>query len=110
MPHEHAEHAHDAPGSTATAVRPEAAPPRVDRLPPWNVLLHNDDVNDMPYVVSAIVELTTLNHRLAIARMFEAHLRHVALLVATHREHAELLQEQFRSKGLTVSIEPADAG
>ena len=39
-------------GGTATATR--TAPPRVDRLPPWQVLLHNDDVNDMIYVVGRV--------------------------------------------------------
>lgn len=28
------------------------------------------------------------------------------MLMATHREYAELLQEQFASKGLIVTIEP----
>ena len=38
--------------------------------------------------------------------MLEAHETGVTLLVETHREHAELLQEQFQSKQLTVTIEP----
>ena len=37
-------------GGTVTVVKPKAARPRPRRLPPWNVLLHNDDVNDMVYV------------------------------------------------------------
>jgi ATP-dependent Clp protease adapter protein ClpS len=40
--------------------------------------------------------------------MLEAHKRGLALLVSTHREHAELLQEQFTSKKLTVTIEPGE--
>ena len=32
----------------------------------------------------------------------------VALLLTTHKERAELYQEQFQSKGLTVTIEPAE--
>ncbi|MHC5003122.1 MAG: ATP-dependent Clp protease adaptor ClpS, partial [Planctomycetota bacterium] len=94
-------------GSTATATATRPAPPRVDRLPPWNVLLHNDDVNDMVYVVDTIVELTTLDRQEAIARMLEAHVRDLTLLLSTHREHAELLEERFSSKRLTVTIEPA---
>jgi len=82
--------------------------PRTRRLPPWRVLLHNDDVNDMPYVVEAIVTLTTLNHHAAVECMLEAHKRGLALLLTTHREHAELISEQFRSKRLTVTIEPAN--
>jgi ATP-dependent Clp protease adaptor protein ClpS len=91
-------------GGLAVATRP--APPKLDRLPPWNVLLHNDDVNEMLFVVSTIVELTTLNRHAALVRMLEAHENGCALLLTTHREHAELLQEQFASKGLTVTAEP----
>ena len=34
-------------GGQATAVKTRPAHPKVDRLPPWDVLLHNDDLNDM---------------------------------------------------------------
>jgi ATP-dependent Clp protease adaptor protein ClpS len=94
-------------GGTTTAVKPAAARPRTRRLPPWNVLLHNDDVNDMGYVAAAITELTSLNRHDAVLRMLEAHEKGIALLLATHREHAELLCEQFASKHLTVTAEPA---
>ena len=97
-------------GTTATAQRTRSARPRPHpkRLPPWRVLLHNDNVNDMPYVVDAIIALTTLNRHDALMRMMEAHQRGISLLLVTHREHAELLSEQFRSKRLKVTIEPAD--
>jgi ATP-dependent Clp protease adaptor protein ClpS len=86
--------------------RPRRAPPRVDRLPPWRVLLHNDDVNDIGYVVETIIELMRFNPRIALMQTLTAHQRGLALLVTTHREHAELLQDQFKSKSLTVTIEP----
>lgn len=92
--------------ATATKVRPRPARPRVDRMPPWNVLLHNDHVHEMGYVVETIIELALLDPQTALVRMLEAHRSGVALLVTTHREHAELLVEQFTSKGLTVTIEP----
>jgi ATP-dependent Clp protease adaptor protein ClpS len=91
-------------GGTAVQTRP--ARPRTRRLPPWKVLLHNDDVNHMEDVIDAIVELTTLRRQEAILRMLEAHTKGLTLLLTTHREHAELLQEQFTSKRLTVTIEP----
>jgi ATP-dependent Clp protease adaptor protein ClpS len=91
-------------GGTATVTRP--APPRVDRMPLWKVLLHNDEKNDMGYVVETILELTTIGPQIALVKMLEAHKTGVALLVTTHREYAELLQEQFTSKRLTVTIEP----
>ncbi len=93
---------------SATAVRPSKKPdrPKPKQLPPWKVLLHNDPVNDMVYVIDTIVELTTLNRHAAVTRMLEAHNKGLALLLVTHREHAELLSEQFASKRLTVTIEP----
>lgn len=93
-------------GRTAVATRPRPAPPKPRMLPPWRVLLHNDDVNDMLYVADTIIELTTLGRQQAVLRMLEAHERGISLLLTTHREHAELLQEQFQAKRLTVTIEP----
>jgi ATP-dependent Clp protease adapter protein ClpS len=95
-------------GGAATVERPEGTRPRSRQLPPWKVLLHNDDVNDMLYVVDTIIELTTLKRQEAVLRMLEAHKRGLALLISTHREHAELLEEQFTSKKLTVTIEPGE--
>jgi ATP-dependent Clp protease adapter protein ClpS len=40
-------------------------------------------------------------------RTIEAHDAGVALLLVTHRERAELIQEQFQTRGLTVTIEPS---
>ena len=89
-----------------SAIETEPARPKPRQLPPWKVLLHNDDVNDMLYVVDTIIELTTLNRHDAVLRMLEAHKMGLALLLTTHREHAELLRDQFDSKRLTVTIEP----
>ena len=105
-PQEHDDDPRPEPGGTTTAVKPKATRPRARRLPPWNVLLHNDDVNDMIYVADTITELTSLNRHDAVIRMREAHNRGLALLLTTHREHAELLCEQFASKHLTVTAEP----
>lgn len=89
---------------TATFTRPRPTGRR--RLPPWKVLLHNDDLNDMVDVVMAIQEFTKVTREEAIVRMLEAHSAGVALLLSTHREHAELIAEQFQTKRLTVTIEP----
>ena len=97
---------HTEQGGQATILKTRPAAPKVGRLPPWKVLLHNDDVNDMDFVIDTIVELTTLNRHAATVRTLEAHKTGVALLLMTHREHAELLSEQFTSKKLTVTIEP----
>ena len=101
---EHMEAA-DNPG-VGLATKPRRASPRPRMLPPWRVLLHNDDVNDMLYVANAIIELTTLDRQAAVLRMLEAHQNGLSQLLTTHREHAKLLQEQFQSKRVTVTIEP----
>ena len=99
-------------GSTATVAPKSKAKPTPKKNPPgllplWKVLLHNDDKNDILYVVDTIVELTPLNKQDAEERTVEAHDSGISLLLTTHKERAELYQEQFTSKGLTVTIEPA---
>jgi ATP-dependent Clp protease adaptor protein ClpS len=99
-------------GSTATKPKrarkasPKRRPPQA--LPPWKVLLHNDDKNEFPYVITTITQLTSLNEQDAELRAVEADKTGVALLLTTHKERAELYQEQFTSKGLVVTIEPAE--
>jgi ATP-dependent Clp protease adaptor protein ClpS len=102
-------------GGTATATAkpkrspsksPKKSPPR--HLPPWKVLLHNDDKNEQLFVVKTIMELTPLGEEDAVQRMIEAHKSGVALLLTTHKERAELYKDQFTSKGLTVTIEAAE--
>ena len=85
---------------------PKHKPPGM--MPMWKVLLHNDDKNDMPHVISTIMELTTLKEQDAKLRTIEAHETGVALLLTTHKERAELYKDQFESKGLVVTIEPAE--
>ena len=92
---------------SAVAVLPEAPVARPKRLPGWAVLLHNDDVNEIEFVVRSVVEIARLAVGDAVDRTMEAHDSGVAMLVVTHREKAELLQEQLVSRGLTVTIEPA---
>ena len=90
-----------------TRPAPTPSKPKLDELPPFKVLLHNDDVNDMVWVVQTIVELTTIKPKRAVEIMLEADQSGVSLMLVTHKERAELYVEQFKSKNLSVSIEPA---
>ena len=76
-------------------------------LPAFIVVLHDDEHVEMTYVVRSIVELTPLSAPLARDVMLSAHEHGSAGLLVTHLERAELYQEQFTSKGLTVTIERA---
>lgn len=91
-------------GATATQV--EVAPPKL--LPPYRVLLHNDDVNNMLDVVGWLTELTPLTRAAAAEVTLEAHMRGVSPVVVVHHELAEFYRDRLRSKLLTVSIEPID--
>lgn len=94
--------------SSALAERTESKRPPLDRLPPFKVLLHNDSVNSIDHVVETILELTPLDHPNAVQSTLEAHASGLSLLLVTHQERAELYREQFATKNLTVTIEPAE--
>lgn len=97
-----------APARGSTEIQPVPAPskPSVQPLPPWKVILHNDEVNEFDYVIETIVLLTRLAEQDAVRQTLEAHEKGAAVLLTTHRERAELFQQQFSSRKLTVSIEP----
>lgn len=92
-------------GGAAVAEKPKASPPKL--LPQFKVL-HNDDKNDFLYVVDAVIELVKLKKQDATEKTMEAHKKGLALLTITHKERAELYKDQFESKKLTVTIEPAE--
>jgi ATP-dependent Clp protease adaptor protein ClpS len=92
--------------ATSTATRPAPVRPKPTVLPPWRVLLHNDDVNDMDYVVETIQQVVRVNRPTATRCMVEAHRKGIGQVTVTHRERAEFLADQLRSKRLTVTIEP----
>lgn len=75
-------------------------------LPPYRVVLHNDDVNTFDHVIITIVKLTPLELEDAADRALEAHETGQSVLLVTHRERAELYVEQFATYRLTVTAEP----
>ena len=97
----------ESPDGGTAVLEPESAPPQRRPMPGWAVLLHNDDVNEFLFVARSVVEFARLTVHDAMERTIEAHDSGVALLLVTHRERAELIQEQFQTRGLTVTIEPA---
>lgn len=77
-------------------------------LPPYRVLLHNDDHNAMDHVVEALVQsVPSLNVRKAARIMLEAHRRGVALVIVCVKEQAEFYCERLTSFGLTATMERA---
>lgn len=91
--------------AAATKTRPAPSKPKRKQLPPYKVLLHNDDVNTILDVVNAICQVIHMEMGIAIEKMLEAHHKGISLLLVTHKERAELYQDQLQSYGLTVTIE-----
>lgn len=86
---------------------PVVYPGAVSQLPPFRVVLHDDDTNEMRYVVEVLVHIARLDIRRAVQIMMRAHHRGLAQVLITHKERAELYRSQFRQRRLRVSIEPA---
>jgi ATP-dependent Clp protease adaptor protein ClpS len=80
---------------------------RVRLLPPYKVILFNDDYNDMEYVVAVLLRL--INHLTppeAYEIMLTAHLTGSAVVIVCPKESAEYYQERLSGYGLTATIEP----
>lgn len=97
---------HSASPTPARQGRKTSAPHQRRELPQYRVILHNDDVHEIPFVVQTVLRLTPLSRVRATLVTLHAHYHGAALVLITHKERAELYCAQFRSRGLTVSMEP----
>ena len=89
-------------------VTEERASTLAEHLPPYSVILHNDESHSMEYVVQALVKsVPELSTERAIEIMLEAHTSDRALVVSCPLERAELYRDRIRTFGLGVSIEKA---
>jgi ATP-dependent Clp protease adaptor protein ClpS len=93
---------------------PVQTPPQVDDdvdvrrrlVPPYNVILHNDDHNEIPHVVQALQKsVPGMSLARAVAIMWEAHTSGRAVVITCPLELAELYQQRLQSFGLTATIE-----
>src|SRR5262245_41404705 len=111
------------PGETlpAPVVRPRAVPreqTETRRQPPYAVILHNDDINGMDFVVGVLRKVFNYGRMKSIWLMLKAHATGRAVVWSGSLEVAELKADQIRSCGpdprmkphgactLSVSIEP----
>ena len=74
--------------------------------PRYKVLLHNDPVNTMDYVVKTLRQVVPqLSEQDAMAIMLETHETGIGLVIVCDIEPAEFYSECLKSKGLTSTIE-----
>ncbi len=76
------------------------------KSPRYKVLLHNDPVNTMEYVVKTLRQVVPqLSEQDAMAIMLETHETGIGLVIVCDLEPAEFYSESLKSKGLTSTIE-----
>ena len=101
--------------TTQAPARPARAPELDDDvdvrrriLPPYKVILHNDDHNLIPHVVQALQKsVPGMSLSRAVAIMWEAHTSGKAVVITCPLELAELYQQRLLTFGLTATIEKA---
>lgn len=110
-------------GNTATVEKAKAAPKtspsnKTDKLPPYNVVLLDDDHHTYAYVIEMLGKLFGYDDKKAFKMAEEVDTKGRVIVLTTHKEKAELKRDQitaygadFRmasSKGsMTAVIEPA---
>ena len=74
--------------------------------PRYKVLLHNDPVNSMDYVIQILRQVVPqLSEQDAMSIMLEAHNTGIGLVIVCDLEPAEFYSESLKAKGLTSTIE-----
>lgn len=87
----------DSPG-TATVTRPETREERqTRRIPPYNVILLNDDDHSMEFVVAVLSKVFSYKLERCFQLMLEAHTSGRAIVWTGTKEVAELKVEQVRT-------------
>lgn len=74
--------------------------------PICQVVLHNDDVNSVEYVVNCLQIVFAYNISLAAKVMLEAHMRGRAIAEVEAESPALEHRDQLRSYGLSATVEP----
>ena len=71
----------------------------------WKVIVWNDPVNLMSYVVYVFMTVLAFTREKATRHMLEVHRQGRSLVATETREKAELYHQQIQAHGLSVTIE-----
>src|SRR3954462_1345793 len=75
----------------------------------WNVIVWNDPVNLMTYVVFVFMKVLAFPKEKATKHMLEVHHQGKSCVATETREKAELYHQQLQGFGLSVTIERAES-
>jgi ATP-dependent Clp protease adaptor protein ClpS len=71
----------------------------------WNVIVWNDPINLMTYVVFVFMKVLAFTKEKATKHMLEVHKKGKSIVATETREKAELYYQQIQAHGLMVTIE-----
>lgn len=71
----------------------------------WNVIVWNDPVNLMNYVVFVFMRVLGFSKEKATQHMLEVHHQGKSVVATETREKAELYHQQIQAQGLKVTLE-----
>lgn len=75
----------------------------------WNVIVWNDPINLMSYVVFVFMRVLGFTREKATKHMLEVHREGKSVVATESREKAEFYHQQIQSFGLTVTMERAES-
>jgi ATP-dependent Clp protease adaptor protein ClpS len=73
----------------------------------WNVIVWNDPVNLMSYVIHVFMRVLGFNKETATKHMLEVHHQGKSVVATETRERAEFYHQRIQSFGLNVTVERA---
>jgi ATP-dependent Clp protease adaptor protein ClpS len=82
-----------------------AARPRVEKLPPYNVVLLDDDDHSYAYVIEMLGKLFGYDTTKAYQMAKEVDTKKRVIVLTTHKEKAELKRDQITAYGADVRME-----
>ena len=92
--------------ATATVVEPEVTTdPQTRRLPPYNVVILNDEEHTFPYVIELLIKLFRHDLPKAEELTWRIHTTGRAIVYTTHKELAELKRDQVIAYGADPRLE-----
>jgi ATP-dependent Clp protease adapter protein ClpS len=96
------------PRLTSFAAQQRPADIRQPRpVPRYHVVLLQNRAHELMFIVRSVMELLRFPRAEATHKMWEAYHSGRSILLTTYLELAELYADQFASKGLAVTLEPA---
>ena len=100
----------DAPQATVRTRPEDRKKPATRRIPPYNVILLNDDHHSMEFVIDVLRKVLCCTTERAIQLMLQAHQSGRSIIWTGPREGAELKVEQVRTFHETRTQDGAKLG